>query len=175
MDGLEVSLDDEPPRHSARLSSATLTSFSKWHEVKLQLQPFGAMWQQPEGSVWYEFARDLLQTLQTVHAHGIVHRDVREDNIVRADCWLLIDFELAAPIGMPTFWPGGDQPDAARQGEGWTPAMDLYQLGHMLCRLLGTQAPSSAPARVFASQLSNMEFATAELALTAMPSLSLWQ
>ena len=173
VDGEEVSL--QPARHSARLLSQPKTDPGGWHVVRLQLQPLGAMWLRPQLPGLHELARDLLQTLQTVHAQAIVHRDVREANIVRADRWLLIDFELAAPAGTPTFWSAGDQPDAARQGEGWTPAMDLYQLGHMLSRLLGIHASNPVPPWDFARQLSNMDFANAEQALAAIPALSLWQ
>ena len=130
MDGDEVDL--AAPRRSARLSPQPKPYPDKWHVVRLQLHPLGAMWLPPQLPGLCELMRDLLQTLQAVHGEDIVHRDVREANIVRADCWLLIDFELAAPIGTATFWLTGDQPEAARQGEGWTPAMDLYQLGHML-------------------------------------------
>jgi tRNA A-37 threonylcarbamoyl transferase component Bud32 len=45
--------------------------------------------------------RDVLNVVIILHANGIVHRDIRWENIIRLtnDGWILIDFEEAAPIG----------------------------------------------------------------------------
>ncbi len=133
------------------------------------------MWLRPQLPGLHELVRDLLQILQAIHGEGIVHQDVRKANIVWAECWLLIDFELAAAIGTPTFWQTEHQPEAARRGHRWTAAMDLYQLGRMLSWLLGGKPSKPGPAWAFACQLFNKEFASAEVALAAMPALFLWQ
>lgn len=63
---------------------------------------------------------DILHALAWVHAHGLVHRDVRADNVILAHenrlhseptgrkIWaVLIDFDRAAPIGVSTIYEGG--------------------------------------------------------------------
>ena len=97
--------------------------------------------------------RALADALAHVHAHGVVHRDVKPDNV-----WLdaagaasLGDFGIAAAVGDPP------QPGAAATGTPYfvapeqaagaapEPASDLYALGATLWQLLVGHPPFRAP------------------------------
>ncbi len=94
-------------------------------------------------------AREIAGALAHAHAHGVVHRDVKPDNV-----WLDADGEAAlgdfgvalepgeagdAPAGTPLYSP----PEQAA-GEAATPRSDLYALGVTLYELLCGRRPYRA-------------------------------
>ena len=103
-----------------------------------------------------------------------MHRDVRGADIVLAQGWLLLDWELAAPVLTPPFWHIDPWPAGGQEGGGWTYAMDLSQLGTVLGTTLDALAPASAAPRQFVAQLTQAAFDTAAIALQALPDPSAW-
>lgn len=89
-------------------------------------------------------ARSCLLAAKTLHAHGVVHTDLRVRNVVWLDdahC-MVIDLEHCRMAAQPL-------PDNVQRLEGWdhgtleerdgayyfTPASDLYQIGRLLQQL----------------------------------------
>lgn len=145
-----------------------------WCVIKLRLQPVGAMWDILPRPELRRFAAELLQVLQQVHRHGFVHRDVRDANVVRAGRWLLIDFELAAPIGTPAPANHGYLPRGVMPNSAWTPAMDLSMLGSTLLKLLDAPFCPGGRAVAYADELSRGQYSTAADATAALPSQEDW-
>ncbi len=87
-------------------------------------------------------AEDVAEGLEHAHAQGVVHRDIKPDNILLADGYaLILDFGIAtalADIGGDTLtktglWIGSPNYMAPEQLEGVTsPRTDLYALGCVL-------------------------------------------
>ncbi|KAK9832895.1 hypothetical protein WJX74_001059 [Apatococcus lobatus] len=78
-----------------------------YHMVSMRLEPVGANWLPPSPVQLWNLTESLLTTLQALHAHGHVHRDISSDNILSVSRgWMLIDWELAAPIGSPASYTG---------------------------------------------------------------------
>ena len=165
VDGKDVSLTSRRQQKTRR---------QEWHVVKLQLRPVGASWTQLTPAQMHGLAKEMLEVLVGVHHRGFVHRDVRGANIVLAQGWLLLDWELAAPVDTPPFWHCGQWPAGGQADGGWTYAMDLSQLGSVLSTMLDALAPASAAPRQFVAQLEQASFATAAAALQALPALSAW-
>jgi hypothetical protein len=102
--------------------------------------------------------RQVLDALAAVHAHGIVHRDVKPGNILldAAGRPILTDFGLARPeesadrltsegvvIGTPAYMA---PEQAAGQPEQVGPWTDLYAVGVLLYQLLTGRLPFEGPA-----------------------------
>jgi TolB-like protein/Tfp pilus assembly protein PilF len=107
-------------------------------------------------------ARDLGCALRTAHEAGIVHRDVKPENIVlvpdrdhgaRAK---LLDFGIAklrahtevagaTQLGMVIGTPGYIAPEQILLGRGDEPGVDLYALGVVLFEILTGAPPYSGP------------------------------
>ena len=101
-----------------------------------------------------KFLRELLDALQALHACGIVHADVKTDNVLIAErdgceVAMLVDFGLAHPSvdGLPRV--SGDvvsgtpqymAPEVIR-GEGSTAASDIYSAGAILYELITGEPP----------------------------------
>ena len=83
-------------------------------------------------------ARELLQALAAVHAHGIVHFDVKPENVMLD--WrhklVLSDFGLSASVGgeirRPLGTPGYMAPEVRRGKLIAHPSADLYSVGRTL-------------------------------------------
>ncbi len=135
-------------------------------EVKLVLTPVAAAWELLDNNDLRRLCTDMLETLRALHEAGFVHRDVRDSNVLRDTTrFLLIDWELAAPIGEPVFWHAaeGALPPGVQIGTPWQQWMDLWQLG----RMLGFQrAVKSAASDAFKAKLQGQEFRSAAEAHT---------
>ena len=99
--------------------------------------------------LWTEWhSKLMLETLTGVHRCGIVHRDVKPDNIVVHNCtgepWL-IDFDCGCPEGTRGF--SGTRayasPDALRGGPA-VPAHDLFSLRKVINQVSTTSSGSTA-------------------------------
>ena len=95
-------------------------------------------------------ARVLLEALQFLHAHGVVHRDVKPSNVLidRKGHVSLSDFGLAKPLdssqsGRFHGTPAYASPEQLRQVS-LTPASDLFSLGVVLYRMLTGRRPFEA-------------------------------
>jgi hypothetical protein len=79
--------------------------------------------------------KSVLETLALLHRNGLVHRDVRSDNIILCEHgWILIDFEFCAPLNSPIveqlpYWPEWCSP-----GSTFTTADDIWMTGKMLLK-----------------------------------------
>jgi hypothetical protein len=73
--------------------------FVKW--IHLEFAPVGFMSIPQNEDELRDAIRDVLKVVINLHENGIVHRDIRWENILRLTNggWILIDFEEAAPIG----------------------------------------------------------------------------
>ena len=95
-------------------------------------------------------AQDLCLALSAVHRHGLVHGDVKPDNVMRehGGRLVLMDFGSASDfLGCPASVTSGTlnymAPEVLR-GHAATPAADLYSLGVLLFFLLSGRYPYSA-------------------------------
>eukprot|EP01118_Nematostelium_gracile_P008694 TRINITY_DN2885_c0_g1_i1.p1 TRINITY_DN2885_c0_g1~~TRINITY_DN2885_c0_g1_i1.p1 ORF type:complete len:529 (-),score=63.67 TRINITY_DN2885_c0_g1_i1:210-1796(-) len=110
----------------------------------------------------------VLTFLVDFHAHGFVHRDLRWPNILQTDDdWMVIDYELAGPIGSPIFWEPHDQTifkdDQLLKGErGFEILDDLFQVS-ILIQNLPFQNQRFAS---FSQKLNDGDFQTAQIALS---------
>src|SRR5262249_10011159 len=99
----------------------------------------------------------LAEALSVVHAHGIVHRDVKPSNLILPDGDLdrlkLIDFGVARPVeGSPTLTVVGDavgtpnymSPEQARGDADVDVRADLFSLGCVFFECLTGRPPFSA-------------------------------
>jgi serine/threonine protein kinase len=105
-------------------------------------------------------ARDALAGLAPLHAHGLVHCDVKPGNVlVGRGGAKLIDFGIAQPLQRQTAEPTSIgslhsmSPEQLR-GEGLTPASDIFGVGVVLYEALTGRVPfaGETPAAVAAAQ-----------------------
>lgn len=114
--------------------------FIEGHDLQHELKQQGAF---AESKIW-EILRELLPILEFIHAHKVIHRDLKPDNVMRCDRKLfLIDFGVAKRLaetgnmGGTVVGTPGYAPPEQMQGR-VSPASDLFSLG-MICFHLLTQ------------------------------------
>lgn len=138
------------------------------------------------------YLRDLLDALAYAHSHGIVHRDVKPDNImISGRHALVVDFGVAKAMSLATQSDGGMQTDSlTRVGTSiGTPAYmppeqaagdsevdhraDLYAAGIVAYEMLSGRPPFTGDARkVLAAQISAGPAPLTVAAPNAPPSLA---
>ncbi|WP_096701292.1 bifunctional serine/threonine-protein kinase/formylglycine-generating enzyme family protein [Magnetospirillum sp. 15-1] len=92
----------------------------------------------------------ILKGLADVHAKGLLHLDIKPDNIMIRDGWnvpVLIDFGLVREIGSGTRYAAGTPPFAPPEQEGGVvgPWSDLYALAMTVYTLtIGSNVPNAS-------------------------------
>ncbi len=100
-----------------------------------------------------DYARQMCLALQAAHRQGIVHRDVKPQNVLVTPEGTLkmVDFGIAKALAASSltqqgiFWgsPAYTAPEQAK-GEGTVPASDIYSLGVVLFEMLTGRLPFEA-------------------------------
>jgi serine/threonine protein kinase, bacterial len=108
-----------------------------------------------------ERMRELLSIVEYVHAHGIVHRDVRIPNVILMDGRLrLIDFGLARRLGDPATQDAEVLDDYAMEKQlkrAVAFTSDFYAMGHFLLFLLySTYEEDSEVERSWEEELAHL-------------------
>ena len=114
--------------------------------------------------------RDVLEALAAAHAHGIVHRDIKPDNIlISAGHALVTDFGVAKAVSAAVTMPGSVTatsvvvgtplymaPEQAAGDPSVDHRADLYAFGAVAYEMLTGRAPfgSLPPQRVLAAQVT---------------------
>ncbi len=136
--------------------------FIEGHTLSQELQP-GQRW---EESRVIELLQEVLSILEFVHQHGVIHRDIKPDNIIRRKSdnkLVLVDFgavkqirtQLASVYGQAnnTIAIGTPGYMASEQALGQPrPSSDIYALG-----IIGIQALTGLPPISFQEDLSTGE------------------
>ncbi|MHB1225666.1 MAG: serine/threonine-protein kinase, partial [Gemmatimonadaceae bacterium] len=129
-------------------SLALVMRYVRGHTLRAELQRRGALPLARAEAV----LRDVGHALAAAHAHGIVHRDVKPENIHiehGGNRALLADFGAATPLrgdlrltiaGMSIGTPGYMAPELIDGGDA-TPASDVYGLGLVAWEMLTGRAP----------------------------------
>lgn len=129
-------------------SLALIMRYVHGHTLREELQQRGALPLERARAVLDDIGR----ALAAAHAHGIVHRDVKPENIHvehGASRALLADFGSATPLrddmrltvaGMAIGTPGYMAPELIDGGAA-TPASDVYSLGLVAWEMLAGRAP----------------------------------
>jgi serine/threonine-protein kinase len=112
-------------------------------------------------------AREIAEALDYAHRHGVIHRDVKPENVLLSDGHaLVIDFGVAraltggaatitgtgVTVGTPSYM-SPEQASADRELDGRT---DIYSLGCVLFEMLAGASPHAAPSaqQILARRLS---------------------
>jgi len=143
---------------------APALDLSRSVEVQLELGPIGAVGVVRNEEDLLCMVRSVAATLKAVHSMGLVHRDVRWDNLLKLGSheWLLIDWELAGNVGEKVWWHGKDLPPFAQRGEVYDVQGDLWQLGYMV----NGHTWAGPEAEAIAARMMGGEFADAEAVLS---------
>jgi len=130
-------------------------------------------------------ARDVAEALRCAHEHGIVHRDVKPENILLAEGRALVaDFGVARAIteagedrltasGLAVGTPGYMSPEQAGAAAHIDARADIYALGCVLYEMLGGEPPFTGPSMqaVLARQMCEAPRALHVVRPTVSPAL----
>lgn len=129
--------------------------FIEGHPLSEELIP-GQRWSESEVM---GMLREVLNILEFVHSQGVIHRDIKPDNIIRRTCdnkLVLVDFGAVKQLRSPNFTSLG-QPTATvaigtlgymstEQGQGKPrPNSDIYSLGIIAIQALTGVSPIDLP------------------------------
>lgn len=131
-----------------------------------------------------DIARAILKSLETVHASGLLHRDIKPDNIFLTDDGrtVLIDFGSARAFAegqtkVLTRWitPGYAAPEQYASQAKFGPYTDLYGLGATLYHALWGFPPPAAPDRLLGEPFPDrvLKAEPSNLSRTLLSALSL--
>ena len=134
-------------------------------QVKLRLFPVGARFVITSPDQLRGLTTSLLETVAAMHEAGLVHRDIRGDNIVHhSGQWILIDWELAGLVDARVWWSPKAKPPDIKLGGPWPIAADLWQIGHMI----QSHSPLDPSCQFVAQGLVGGIYPTARDALAAL-------
>jgi len=114
-------------------------------------------------------ASDVAEALAYAHGQGVIHRDIRPDNILLESGHALVaDFGIAGVLesgagdrlsasGIVLALPGYMSPEQARGSRALDGRSDIYSLGCVLYEMLGGESPftGATPTAVLARQMSD--------------------
>lgn len=109
---------------------------------------------------WWNLAHDLLAGLDAIHAEGIIHKDIKQDNVMQtSDRFVILDLGISAVAGYEHFESMGFYPPhlSSEVLEGWTnsqqkmlesfsPKSDVFAAGLTLYWVLTGRNPWPIPA-----------------------------
>ncbi len=100
-------------------------------QIEIKLGPVGSRHRPNTAPELHVLACSLLELLTALHAEGLVHCDIRRDNIIFSDGqWVLIDWELAGPADEPLPFAIKRVPaQVAARTRPYTTQDDLWQVG----------------------------------------------
>ena len=101
--------------------------------IKLELEPVGTPVLVKSAPQLAQLLSTVLAVLKVVHAAGLVHRDVRIENIIQVQQqYVLIDWELAGAANFDIFWRAKVMPQAVQDRlRPYQAVDDLWQVGIM--------------------------------------------
>lgn len=134
-------------------SAYLVMEFLQGESLSQGLQRRGAMNQEQA----LEVARQVGESLQIVHSGGLIHSDVKPENVIRTEDGrlVLLDFGVSrgylssksAKVSMVAVSPGYSPPEQYVRTKTLTPASDIYALSASLFHLLTQRMPPDAVSR----------------------------